>query len=76
MARDTLTICHVPTGEKFIYECADFVRCTCGEAASLGPDSDKVEFDYKTKVVSVKCPACSKTKSTFLAPLKIIEAEV
>ncbi|GEM_PF-6087828 len=77
MANESITACHVPTGERFefIVDDVDNVPgCDCGMRDDSVPHMLKKpegKFDYKAKTYTLTCPACGKR----LAEARRIETE-
>jgi len=75
MTNESITVCHVPTGERFEFSFSE-PKCDCRKSPAiflglLDFDLEKIEcigkFNYQTKTYHVSCPACGKELAVYEA---------
>jgi hypothetical protein len=68
MADDGITVCHVPTGERFEFLVSSEHHCDCRDGQSdISYPHLAGRFDYSTKTYAFLCPACGKEIAVYEA---------
>jgi hypothetical protein len=63
MVNENITVCHVPTGERFEFAVTVHI-CNC-QKNNKAPDLPEGRFDYKTRTYHISCPACGKELAVY-----------